>query len=452
MKHLLQWIAAVTLCVAYNIFKGSGLYLMPLSLAADDDEGEFEKGVMAGVTKLQKTSDDLCANFGNLQKETKTAFEELTKVKNNLNSIEEFSQKLKKVELAMRREQRMAYGDPIQRISNDEELRTRLNGLVRLALGHRDPQLAAMGAKMLEGMKQRTLTTTSTPGSSFVTTELANEIYDVLSSYGAWKTLTVQRMGTGTLRMPVTTARPIAKAVRKLAGRKMVEDTNLAGDSADLVAELWGVMLGVELELLQDSEFDVTNYLLENFGEAIAYRLDWIAFVADGTDDEYDAGMSGIFETATEVPAAAGNTTIGGMDYEDFLLAMVAVDPVVLTRPARWWMHPTQLARALSIKDGNGRSIFLTALEAPSYAGIGSILGYPVTPVNVAPTVNSASAKIAVFGDPRAHVMGIRMDFGFEASDDFAFDAVKRMYRGLARAGSKTRAPSALAVLTTAAS
>lgn len=415
-------------------------------------EGDFEKGVMHGVKKLQESQDLLVANYDQLHKDTKAQFEEFTKIKNNLNSISEFETSLKKVQLALRREQRMAVGDPIKRISQDDDLRVRLNGLVRLALGAKNTDITAAGAEMLKGMQKRALTTTATPGSTFVTSELASEIYSVLASYGAWNTLRVERMGTGTTKMPITTARPIAYAVRKLNLRKMAEDTTLDGTSVDLVAELWGVMLGIEQELLQDAEYDVTAYLLENFGEAIAARLDHIAFVADGTDDENDAGMSGIFETGTAAVAAGGNTTVQTLDFEDFVACLTTVAPVVLSRPARWWLHPTQLARSLSIKDGNERPLFLTATEAPSYAGIGSILGYPVTPVFVAPSANTASTKVAVFGDPGAHVMGIRQDFGFDASDDFAFDGVKRMYRGLCRAGSKTRRPTGLAVLTLAAS
>ena len=451
MKAFLQWLAAVTCCIAYNIFRGAGLPMMPLSMAVEDNS-DFEKKVMDGVGSIQKQTDILVQNYDQLSKDTKKAFEELTIVKNAANSVAEFEQKLKKVELQLRREQRMAFGDPIRRISGDEEMRTRLNGLVRMALGHRDPSIFELGSKMLKGMTQRTLTTGSTPGSTFITTELANEIYDVLATYGVWNTFAVQRMGTTTTKFPVTTARPTAYAVRKLNNRKMTEDTDLAGTSVDLTAELWGVMLGVEVELLQDAEYDVTGYLLEQFGEAIAARLDHIALVADGTDDENDAGMSGVFETGTTAAAASGNTTVETTDFEDWVKCLTTVAPVVLTRQARWWLHPTQLARALSVVDGNGRPLFLTATEAPSYAGIGSILGYPVTPALVAPSANTASSKIAVFGDPRAHVMGIRQDFGFEASDDFAFDAVKRMYRGLARAGSKTRAATGFAVLTLAAS
>jgi HK97 family phage major capsid protein len=413
---------------------------------------DFEGKVLEGVERIQTKQDKLVENYNQLDRDTKKAFEELTKVKNQMNSVEEFSVALKRVEKQLRREQRMAYGDPIQRISNDDELRQRFNGLIRLALGKRDERVAKLGEDMLKGMKQRSLYAGATPGSTFVNNELANEIYDVLGTFGVWNTFKVHRMGAASTTFPITTAHPVAKSVRKLSNRKMVEDTTLAGTSVDATAVLWGVMLGVEQELLEDSEFDVTSYVLENFAEAMAYRLDHIALTADGTDDENDDSMIGVFESGTAAAAASGNTSVATTDFADWVRCLTTVSAVVLSRPARWWIHPTVLASALNVADLNGRPIFLTATEAPSYGGIGSILGYPVTPSHAAPSADEASATIAVFGDPNAHVMGLRRDFGFDASDDFAFDGAKRMFRGLARAGSKTRRATGLAVLTLAAS
>jgi HK97 family phage major capsid protein len=255
-------------------------------------------------------------------------------------------------------------------------------------------------------------------------------------------------VGRATTKFPVSTARPIAKAVRKLSNRKLAEDANIAGTSVDCDVVLWGVLLGVERELLEDAEYDVTAYVMENFAEAMALKLDELCLTADGTDDETDSGMSGVFVTGTAAAAAAGNITTETTDLDDWVKCLTTVDAGVLNRPCRWWINPRTLARALLVRDLNGRPIFQTALEAPAYGGVGSILGYPVTPSHAAPSTNAANAKIAVFGDPRAHVLGLRADFAFDASDDFAFDGVKRMFRGLARAGVKTRKATGLAVLT----
>src|SRR5262245_1327260 len=54
-------------------------------------------------------------------------------------------------------------------------------------------------------------------------------------------------------------------------------------------------------------------------------------------------------------------------------------------------MHPQQVARTLGVKDLNGRPIFLTAIEAPSFGVVGSILGYPLTMAAVLPTTNDTN-------------------------------------------------------------
>ncbi len=120
----------------------------------------------------------------------------------------------------------------------------------------------------------------------------------------------------------------------------------------------------------------------------------------------------------------------------------------MLQRAARWWLHPTLLAAAIGVKDGNGRPIFQTALEAPSFGGIGSIFGFPVTLVGAAPSTNSASQKIACFGDPKAQAIRIRRDLRVDRSEQWAFDTDEITFRGTLRAASKTRLATAITVLT----
>jgi HK97 family phage major capsid protein len=154
----------------------------------------------------------------------------------------------------------------------------------------------------------------------------------------------------------------------------------------------------------------------------------------------------------TAAAAASGNVSVETLDFEDVLRCLTTVDSGILTRPCRWWMNPQILVRMLSIKDGNGRPIFLTANEAPTPGGIGSILGYPVTLAHAAPSANTTSSKVAVFGDPNAQVAGVRSDFVFEASDHHRWNTLERSFRGYGRFGNKIRKATGFAVLTNAAS
>src|SRR6202012_1567757 len=132
------------------------------------------------------------------------------------------------------------------------------------------------------------------------------------------------------------------------------------------------------------------------------------------------------------------------------LRCLTTVAPVVLKRKPHWWIHPQMLARLMSVKDHNGRPIFLGALEAPSYGAIGTILGYPVIPVIAAPNSDTSGQPVAAFGDRSGQVVGVRDDFIFEASDHYRWNTLERSFRAYGRAATGTRRPDAFSILTTA--
>jgi HK97 family phage major capsid protein len=424
-------------------------------------EAEFQKKVLDGVSELQtenktlkQQQETLLKNYANLDKQTKTAFEDLTKLKNAANDFAAIQQSIQKVQIQLRREQKMAFGSPIERIMADDELRTRFNVAIRLAVDNNGDmqRLCAPLIKSLPQVQGKTaLGEDTSPGSTLIVTdELAREIYDTLAQFGAWSTLGVRRLGTKVTRYPVKTARSTATFVLTEGGA-ITEDAARAGTSVNLTVEVIASLIDVSRQLLDDAEFDVTSDVMDDFTSAWNERLDTAAFIGDGTADTAYGGMTGLFAFGTAAPAGAGNLGMSQLDLEDFVRCLTAVDSVVLQRGARWWMHPYVLARAVLVRDANGRSIFLTALEAPAPKGIGTILGYPVTPVQVAPSADGASKNLAAFGDPQGLVVGVRTDFSFEASDHYRWNTYSRTFRGVGRAGVKGRVATAFAILSTPA-
>jgi HK97 family phage major capsid protein len=404
-------------------------------------EAEFQTKVLETVERVKTTQDDLVQNYENLQKETKQAFEDLTKLKHESSATTgELTAAIQKLNLRLGQELKLANGDPIQRIKADPEKRTLLNAAVR----------AAAGAPLTPEMRT-TLGQDTTPGSTYITDALADDIYDTLASYGVWSTFGVRRVGTKTTKFPVKTARAAATFILTEGG-DITEDTAKAGTSVSCTLEVLAALLPVSRQLLDDSEFDVTADVLGDFAEALAYKIDWACLQADGTADATDGGFTGVFAGGTASAAAAANLTTETTDFEDWTKCLLSVDSGVLSRPCKWWLHPQHIVRALSVKDSNGRPIFLTALEAPTAGGIGSILGYGVVAAHAAPTANAANAKIAVFGDPEGLIVGIRNGFEMEASDHAGFTTYERYFRGVARVGVIIRRAEAFAVLTLPAS
>lgn len=443
---------------------GTGLERLAFSMGALAyfDDPDFETKVLGGVkkitedqeaqskqlTELEKQNKTLTDNFGNLQTETKQAFEDLTKCKEAANDIARTEIALKKVQSELRRERSAAWGNPMQRVLASEENRVRLNAeLCRLAASKGE----VYRADFMASAEVKGLQSDGSLGTTFIDDDLAQEIYSVLESYGAWASLGVRSVGTKTTNYPIKTARPVAKFIRKLAGRKLAADANKAATKAAITPELAGCLVLAEMELLDDAEVDLSADILGDIVEAVNLLMDHCAFVGDGEDDADNAEFEGIFTSGTAAVAADGGVSVADMTYADFLAATLAVDSVVLNRSPRWWMHQQQLARCLGVKDANGRPIFLTAMEAPSAGAIGTVMGYPVTAVAAAPNVDGVSKKIAAFGDPQSYIVAVRKAITLAQSDDFAFDEVSRAFRATARFGCGFRKASAISVLTTAA-
>src|SRR6266478_565994 len=95
------------------------------------DKTNFETVVLDGLEEIGDRQSTLLKNYEQLHRDTKSAFEDLTKVKNQQNDITATVRALQSVNLQLNREQRMAFGDPLERLLSDEEHRTRLNAIFR---------------------------------------------------------------------------------------------------------------------------------------------------------------------------------------------------------------------------------------------------------------------------------------------------------------------------------
>lgn len=430
----------------------------------DGNGGDFETKVLTGVRKLtedlgavEEKQTELTTSYDNLAKETKKAVEDLTRVKETSNSLTEITNSIQKVVVQLKREARMAYGDPLRRLLDDDEKSLRMSCAFALAMdkdgdmrGKVQELLRAAGLlEVAKGLVKRAVGEDSGVGSTLITPELAKDVYDTLAMYGAWNTLGVRRMGTKQQKLIQKTVRPIAYVVAE--GAAIDEDANKAGNTVTATAAAIAVLLPVSLQILEDSIIDLAADVLDDFIEAFNYRLDFVSFMGTGANNSTSGAFTGLFNGGTAAPAAAGNVTAGGLQLDDFVRCLTTVAPIVLQRAARWWAHPTMLARMILVRDKQGRSIFQTMLESPAPGGIGSILGYPVTLAHVCPNTDGASQQIAAFGDPRAQAVGVRRDFVFESSDHYHWNTLQRTFRAWGRAATVTRDATGFAILTTAA-
>lgn len=406
---------------------------------------QFQRTALAGIQKIKDSQEDMLKDVSRLDKETKSTLEDLTKIKNTFqgydSQVKALEQAIKKLNLQLTLEQRMAAGGTAmsfgQRLIRDKDKAKQAFGAICRLVKADDFAARALGED-------------SSPGSTLINDDLFQEVYDSLLRYGAWGTLGVRPIGTKNTKIPVKTARPIANFILTEGG-SIGDDTNKAGTTVTLEAEVIAVLLNVSLQLLEDGEFDVAADVLDDFIEAVNLRADFASFQGNGTADATNGGVTGLFNFGTAATAASTRTTIAATKYDDWLRCLTTVDAAVLQRAARWWMHPTLMAAAIGVQDSNGRPIFQTALEAPA-GGILNLFGFPISMVAAAPSTNAASAKVAVFGDPRAYAVGMRKAFTFEASDQARWTTLERSFRGHTRFDAVGVRASALAVMTLPAS
>lgn len=407
----------------------------------------MSKEIAETLKTLETQGESLIKNYDQLSKDTKKSMEDLTAACKRLDSVEDIMKSMQKLQKNLNLERRMAFSSPAKRIAYDEEKRTLF--LARLCksleIADRAPEQIRKVCKDLD--------TANTPGSTFIANaELERDIYDLLATYGVFNQFDVRMIGAKATEIRLKTARVAAVFVDEAAA--IGADSTKAGSKVSLTPGKIGSLVSISSELLEDDIGGLVEDMLNDVMESIAYRIDWIAIAADGGADSVDGGFTGIMGGGgTDRTAVSGNVTIATLDYEDVLACVVNLPVGLLQRGgAKWLINPTILAKLLYIKDGNGRPIFNTAIESPSYGAIGTILGFPVVTSAVAPSTDSAGNRVAAFGDFQAEAVRIRRGITFDRSEHWAFDTDEITFRGTARAGAKVKAATAFQVLKLAAS
>jgi HK97 family phage major capsid protein len=203
---------------------------------------------------------------------------------------------------------------------------------------------------------------------------------------------------------------------------------------------------------MEDVSIDLASAFLQAFVEAVSLRLDYACFRGDGTADETNGGITGIFAdgSVAVVTAAAGNTTIETLDYDDLANVLIATSAAILQRSPRWWIFPELAIRLMKVRDGSGRPVLKTALETENDT-VFSLLGFPCELTAVAPSSNTAGSKVAAFGDGAGYGVAVRKEFTLENSRSAHFNTLQRGFRALSRARGQMKAASAFTILKLAA-
>lgn len=155
--------------------------------------------------------------------------------------------------------------------------------------------------------------------------------------------------------------------------------------SIDLTGYLSGALAKVSISLLNASDFDLVNFVINKIAEAIAVFFDHEAIV--GTEGKI-TGLS----TATDIITAGSAAAITA----DELVELQGELKSQFQSNAIWVMHPKTLTACKLLKDGNGRYIFNDNI-VNGFSG--QILGKPVFTSDQCPQME-AGANAVFYLDP----------------------------------------------------
>ena len=194
----------------------------------------------------------------------------------------------------------------------------------------------------------------NTFGALLLPTEMAQDVFDLLLTYGAFRTLGVRSMSGQFTKFAEVTGQPSAVFITPDATSTAIPtDASFAGTSVTPEANIVGSLVESSLFLLEDAAVDFAALLLEKFSQAIAARLDYACFQGTGADDQTNGAQTGIFVNVSipSVNAASGETAVSQLQRADFLNTVAAVAPAALQRPCRWWIYiPAFFPRSLNSK------------------------------------------------------------------------------------------------------
>lgn len=415
---------------------------------------------------------DFSTEFDRLTGTTKSEFEGIEFARRN-GSTSELERILRRAFAAVAQEKQASYGDPIARyFEQNPQRRLFWNGIARRIAGnlkigtpeHKAVESAFGGTTNLEEMDARLRKVRAVSGINLQDTfgagmllsiPVADEVYDLLLSYGAYKYLGLRRMVGQYTQYPQATGWPTAVFITPTSqGTTTIPaDTTLTGRSVATAANTIAALITVSREWLADEKVDLSEVLFSKFIQGTAQRIDYGCFQGNGQNDQTNGLTMGIFfdPAFATVNSVVGAGTVAGLTRPDFLNVVGAVNAAALQRmdeqPPRWYINPTFIPLLLQLWDGQAHNYLL---KTPAETGGEWLLvGFPVTWATGAPANNAVGTKALAFGNPDAYLVALHEDFEISPSESGAtFANNQTNFRSIGRGRSMTRDGSGMVTLT----
>ena len=261
-------------------------------------------------------------------------------------------------------------------------------------VGAMSPEARAVLEQGYAQIEQRAQTTTTTAGGYTVPAEMANFIVTSMAAYGPMYDpgITMEMVTSGGNQITIPTVNDTASvSVKHTEGTTLTDDggSDVTFGQKTLDAYPFNTeWLRVSKELVDDSAFNIEQFLGGLLGERLGRRANTELTTGDGSGDP-----NGIV-TASAAGKTAASTTAITMD--ELIDLIHSVDPAYRASPrVRFMFNDTTFAAIRKLKDGDGQYLW----QPNNQQGAAPLfMGYAYS-VNQAMVNPATGTKPVIFGD-----------------------------------------------------
>ena len=352
-----------------------------------DQAGEAKDAARAA--ELEKQHDKAMADYDAISAKV----ERLAK----LEAAEKRANEAREAEERAAREAKRPGVDAVEaRNGGDMDYRTAFGEYLRCAgqEGSMSSEARSVLSRGYAQIEARAQTTSAAAGGYTVPTEMANFIVKSMAAYGPMYdpgvTMEMVTSGGGQITIPTVNDTSTA-VVQHTEGTTLTDDggSDVTFGQKTLDAYAYNTeWLRVSKELMDDSAFNVEQFLGELLGERLGRRANTELTVGDGTGDP-----NGIVTASAAGKTAAGT---GAVTMDELIDLIHSVDPAYRTSPrVRFMFNDATFGAIRKLKDGEGQYLW----QPNNQQGAAPLfMGYAYS-VNQAMASMSTGTKPVLFGD-----------------------------------------------------
>lgn len=447
--HLLQWLAAVTLVTAHNLFALGGFKTAPLFLAvvdADQDK-DINQQLLRSLGKIEERLGKV-ADIESQVKKNAADYEQVTKL---VAEVQKGMLEVRKLQL----EQRTAAG-PRRSGGVSDECARYLGGLVVVAalrqnlVPHAALERHTELAKRVLGFDDAKLRTALTSSDIPLPTQWQGDVVELVGDFSAARRYgTVFPLGAGTVKLPKLGT---DTTFGLIAGSGSVTEKSPTVAFVTFSPEKFGGLVRLPTELDEDSIVPLGQFLARYGARQIAYVEDYNFFRSTGAGSALNGTAEGLTKNVVTdsktVALASGDLAISDVTLAKVREMRTKPDAAAL-RMGAYYFHPS-MEQKLAAFNASGDKPY----QANGLGGA-TLDGFPIRWVDVMPvysTSDAASTVFGLFGDVSFMYLGVRGGPRFDTSREAGFTTDEILVRALERLTVGKMATGAVGGIITAAS